>query len=251
MSLPSLSVKECELNILNYCTINDSRVSFTRAQASQFAKLIAGDFNPIHDVDARRFCVPGDLLFMLMLMRYGVADSTLVEFKGMVGDGTELALPESIVDNFTLADSKNREYLKISYSHQPQFNSEFAGALATAYVQFSGQTFPDILVDLMRTENVMINPNRPLVIYKQMSVELTAFKSENLALKFDGASMNTDGKKGQAQLNFILKAGEEVIGRGQKIMLLGGLRPYDQNAIDGIVETYNAAKAAFQMSTAV
>jgi len=239
------------LNILNYCTVRNSHVSFSRQQASQFAKSVAGDFNPIHDVDARRFCVPGDLLFSLMIMRYGVADSTLVEFEGMVGDETELALPTSIVDRFTLADARQREYLKITYGQAPTVNSDFDAALVSAYVQFSGQTFPDILVELMRDENVMINPSRPLVIYKQMSVELSSFKAENLTLKFSGASMTTDGKKGEAQLNFSLSSGGEAIGRGQKIMLLGGLRPFEQGAIDGIINTYNKAKAAFHARSPV
>ena len=38
-------------------------VRVSRQQASDFAKNIADDFNPIHDVQTKRFCVPGDLLF--------------------------------------------------------------------------------------------------------------------------------------------------------------------------------------------
>jgi hypothetical protein len=54
-------------------------------QGSRFAKDIAGDFNPIHDADSRRFCVPGDLLFALVLARYGVSACMHCRFVGMVG----------------------------------------------------------------------------------------------------------------------------------------------------------------------
>ena len=91
----------------------------------------------------------------------------------------------------------------------------------------------------------MINPDRPLVIYKQMSVVLDAFEATDLRLEFDGSELSSDGKKGEAHLNFKLYSGTQPIGRGQKIMLLGGLRPYDQAAIDAIVNTYNEAKKAY------
>jgi hypothetical protein len=43
-----------------YFTKQDQSVFISAQQASDFAKKIAGDFNPIHDVGAKRFCVPGD-----------------------------------------------------------------------------------------------------------------------------------------------------------------------------------------------
>ncbi len=49
-----------------YYSDKNGEFSFTREQASNFAKRIAGDFNPIHDEDNKRFCVPGDLLFSVL-----------------------------------------------------------------------------------------------------------------------------------------------------------------------------------------
>ena len=46
---------------------SEGKVSVTREQASRFAKSIADDCNPLHDIDAKRFCVPGDLLFSMVL----------------------------------------------------------------------------------------------------------------------------------------------------------------------------------------
>ena len=72
------------VDISEYCSIDGSALSFSREQASHFAKQIAGDFNPIHNVDYKRFCVPGDLLFAVMLSQFGVSPETKVSFDGMV-----------------------------------------------------------------------------------------------------------------------------------------------------------------------
>jgi len=55
------------MNLEKYYTLSGSRLSFSRQQASEFAKSVAGDFNPIHNVDSLRFCVPGDLLFSVII----------------------------------------------------------------------------------------------------------------------------------------------------------------------------------------
>ena len=49
-----------------YFSEQNQAISVSAQQASDFAKKIAQDFNPIHNVGAKRFCVPGDLLFALV-----------------------------------------------------------------------------------------------------------------------------------------------------------------------------------------
>ena len=68
---------------------NNDKVTFSRQQASNFAKQIADDFNPLHDIDAKRFCVPGDLLFSLTLARAGLHQEMTFTFSGMVTDGID------------------------------------------------------------------------------------------------------------------------------------------------------------------
>ena len=82
------------MNLEKYYTLDGSRLSFTRQQASDFAKSVAGDFNPIHDIDSKRFCVPGDLLFSIIVHHYGLRQIMGISFSGMVGDDTTLILPE-------------------------------------------------------------------------------------------------------------------------------------------------------------
>ena len=58
------------MNIEKYYNLDGPKLSFTRRQGSDFAKTVAGDFNPLHDVDAKRFCIPGDLLFAVIIRHY-------------------------------------------------------------------------------------------------------------------------------------------------------------------------------------
>ena len=60
------------MNLEKYYNLEGSKLSFTRQQASDFAKSVAGDFNSIHDVESKRFCVPGDLLFSVIIHHYGL-----------------------------------------------------------------------------------------------------------------------------------------------------------------------------------
>ena len=66
---------DCGIQIMflqNYYSEENKKIHFSRQQASRFAKEIAGDFNPIHDPEAKRFCVPGDLLFALVMIVFTI-----------------------------------------------------------------------------------------------------------------------------------------------------------------------------------
>ena len=230
-------------------TTDPARIRISREQASDFAKRIAGDFNPIHDIDAKRFCVPGDLLFALMLERYGVATSTQVEFAGMVTDQVTVELPASIDSTHTVIDTDGREYLSLALTGPRITDAGSILDMARVCVEFSGRTFPDILVELMQQHQVMINPARPLVIYKSISLAVT--DADNLApqgaitLEAGECSLETEGKKGQALLRFALHCDGREFARGEKSMMLGGLRPYDGEAMDAIVVQYREWQQAY------
>lgn len=252
------------LNLADYQTRSGNKLRFGRDQGSRFAKSVAGDFNPLHDVEARRFCVPGDLLFVSLLSQYGVAAETSVEFDGMVDEKHEFEMPETIDEKFELssADGKNFLTLRMSGARMPA--SPFVDALSMRYVQFSGKTFPDILVPLMQQNAVMLNPARPLVIYKNMSISLNEqcfdsaddnelLNNESGANGFDQLQLELDqeqtklelqGKKGEAILNFTIQLKGVEIGTGRKNMILGGLKAYEQAAIDEVVQQYRDRKLA-------
>ena len=229
----------------SYCHVSDNKISFTRQQASDFAKKVADDFNPLHDADAKRFCVPGDLLFSLVLEKSGLSQEMKFTFSGMVTDGIELLFPEQISGQAKVVDTKDKEYLTIEASGDSTNNSDIIAALTKAYVEFSGQTFPHILVALMAENEVMINPSRPMVMYESMSIHLDNLAFTEVKLELAKSTLSIDGKRGVADLIFDLISDGKVVGYGKKHMLLSGLRPYEQATIDGIVNEYNRKKAQF------
>ena len=233
-----------KLNLEKYFNENDGSLSFTRENASAFAKLVAGDFNPIHNPDARRFCVPGDLLFAVFLHRHGVASSMNFDFQNMVDDST--LLRERDEDGvIILGEDQKRDYLVVKASKTIDASNEAIKGLIKAYVQFSGQTFPYLLVDLMKDHQVMINPARPLVLYKSMEIQLDGLPDKQITLEFSGARLDAEGKKGEVSLNFDIFSSGQKVGKGNKKMLLGGLMPYDQLKIDGLVDEYNKVKTEY------
>ncbi len=229
----------------NYCSISDDKISFTRQQASDFAKQIADDFNPLHDINAKRFCVPGDLLFSLVLERAGLHQEMSFTFSGMVTDGIALNFPSEISSSASIVDDKQKEYLNMTVSGHCTKNSTAIEALTRAYVEFSGHTFPHILVELMKENKVMINPTRPMIMYESMSIHLDNVEFQDIALQLSSTTLDIDGKRGNACLSFDLVSQGSVIGHGKKFMLLSGLRDYCQDTIDNIVTQYNDTKALY------
>ncbi len=229
----------------NYCSISDDKISFTRQQASDFAKQIADDFNPLHDINAKRFCVPGDLLFSLVLERAGLHQEMSFTFSGMVTDGIALNFPSEISSSANIVDDKQKEYLNMTVSGACTKNSKAIEALTRAYVEFSGHTFPHILVELMKENKVMINPTRPMIMYESMSIHLDNVEFQDVALQLSSTTLDIDGKRGNACLSFDLVSQGSIIGHGKKFMLLSGLRDYCQDTIDNIVAQYNDTKALY------
>lgn len=229
----------------SYCNITNNQISFSRQQGSDFAKKIADDFNPLHDADAKRFCVPGDLLFSLVLEKSGLSQNMGFTFSGMVTDGIKLNFPEKIIESASILDDNAKEYMKIEASGQCTTNRQSIDALIRAYVEFSGHTFPHILVKLMFENNVMINPTRPMVMYENMFIHLDEVDFNDVQLRLTTPNLLIDGKRGKATLPFDLIANGKVIGHGKKHMLLSGLRDYDQTTIDSIVNHYNNKKAQY------
>lgn len=222
-------------------TIADGTLSFTQAQGSDFAKHIAEDFNPIHDVESRRFCVPGDLLFAVIVSRYGLSQHMEFRFTGMVDETSTLVLPVSS-DKITLSDEAGKEYLNVVRSGDISTDESLIDELIKAYVSFSGHSFPDLLVPLLASHQVMINPSRPMVLYESMVIDLDRLDIQAPALCEDSNQAVIDGKRGEAQFTFNFMDAGEIVGRGKKRMVLGGLREYDAAAMNGAIEIYNRLK---------
>jgi hypothetical protein len=105
-------------------------VRITPEQASRFAKEIAGDFNPIHDPGAKRFCVPGDLLFSLVLARYGLSTGMCFTFSGMVGADALLQFPATEAAKFAVTDERERVCLSVEREGETRRDADLVVAMA-------------------------------------------------------------------------------------------------------------------------
>jgi len=233
------------MNLQDYYLEQDNRTSISRQQASDFAKNVANDFNPIHDRDNKRFCVPGDLLFALVINRYGLSQEMRFIFSGLVGNGVKLNFPTADNPSISITGDNDKTYLSIEKSGNTSHDKKLANTLINNYVTFSGQTFPHILVPLMADNGVMINPQRPLVIYESMEIDLLRLDIHNPQLVLSDSSLDVNGKRGKVSLNFSIMDAGQIVGSGKKKMVLSGLRPYDQEQMQQIVDEYDGRKQAF------
>ena len=232
------------MNIENYYQLNGTKLSFTREQASEFAKSIAGDFNQIHDIDAKRFCVPGDLLFSVIIHHYGLRETMGFSFSGMVDSDDILILPKTKARELSIYDLNDKKYLDVSTNGNISHDAKLIESLTRCCVAFSGHTFPHVLVPLMREHNTMINTDRPLVIYDHMRISLDTLEIKSVDLEHSDSEFRIYGKRGEVALNFDLFSNGEQVGKGQKKMVLSGLREYKQEKIDELVEALNRCREA-------
>ncbi|MBK1722619.1 DUF3581 family protein [Thiocystis violacea] len=228
----------------SFHTAAGGAVRVSAAQGSAFAKEVAGDFNPIHDAANPRFCVPGDLLFALVLTRFGVASRMAFRFTGMVGADAPLTFSEGDA-GVTVGAEDGKSCLEVESSGEVSKDLALIESLVRRYVAFSGQNFPHILVPLMEEHGVMINPDRPLVIYERMSFELDRLDCPDLDVVLESTALEVKGRRGEARLGFALSAGGEPVGRGSKTLILSGLREHEPMALQGLVERYAGWKAAY------
>lgn len=220
-----------------------NQISISASQGSQFAKQICNDYNPIHDVESKRFCVPGDLLFALTLHRYGLSQQMRFDFAGLVPADKELVFPQWNESELSIADSREKTYLSVQRQGSTSDNQSVIEQLVRSYVEFSGHSFPYILVPLMQQHQVMINTARPLVMYQSMSLNLEHLDLSSPLVKFIDADMEVDGKRGNVSLKFAITDGEATVGSGEKKLVLSGLREFDQRAMDQLILDYEARKA--------
>ncbi|ATJ81495.1 DUF3581 domain-containing protein [Halomonas beimenensis] len=230
----------------DYHSRTGEQLRISAEQASRFAKRVAGDFNPIHNPDARRFCVPGDLLFALVLARFGLSQHMTFRFLSMVGADVPLTFTEDEDGLIRVRDDNGKCYLEAQRDGEVTRDEAVVEAFTRCYVAFSGKNFPHYLKPLMEERGVMFNPKRPLVIYDSMGFSLDRLDGIEPGLELVDSSLEVTGKRGDALLEFrILAAGEEV-GTGSKKLVVSGLCDYDPDAMEAVVEEFYRLKAAHE-----
>lgn len=226
-------------------TIQNNLIQITPEQGSRFAKEVSNDFNPLHNPESKRFCVPGDLLFAMTLARLGLSEKMKFNYTGMVGKGVELAFPETDAPTFSITDVNNKTYLEVEREGNTTQDMDFIEGFSRAYVAFSGHSFPHILVPLMQQHNVMINPLRPTVIYKSMAFQFENLEVKSPSLKLSNSTLEVNGKRGKVRIEFDVLDGDSKVGSGCKSMVLSGLREYQQSEVDGLINRYETSKKTY------
>lgn len=215
-------------------------ISISREQGCRFAKCVADDYNPLHDKDAKKFCVPGDLLFALVLNRYGISEKMEFTFAGMVDENTKLHFPEG-GDEFDIT-SGEKVMLRVKREGENSQCQSLTDSLIKNYVEFSGTTFPHVIIPLMGKQEVMINPARPMVIYESMLINLDNLDIKAPTLEFAEPDFEYTGKRGKITLRFNLLENGVKVGSGEKHMLVSGIREYCQETVDDLITFYNQRK---------
>src|SRR5690554_4749931 len=176
-----------------FFSVQDGRIVITAPQASFFAKEVAGDFNPIHDPDARRFCVPGDLLFAVVVSRFGLSRHMTFQFRALLGDGVPLEFRESGDNTIEVCDQNGKVYLEVTRSGETTRDERVIEEFIRCYVAASGKNFPHTLKPLMESEGVMFNPDRPMVMYASMSLTLDSLDAASPELEMHNAELEANG----------------------------------------------------------
>lgn len=233
----------------NFYKTDGEIITVQPKQASKFAKEVSDDFNPLHDPENKRFCVPGDLLFAITLAKYGLSKKMVFKYTGMVGKEAKLIYPEKIASQFVLNDTKGKECLVADISGEVITDLSAIESFTKAYVAFSGHSFPHILVPLMKENNMMINPARPMVIYESMAFEFETLNLTSPTLALTSNNLDVNGKRGTVKINFNLLEQGEVVGKGSKSMVLSGLREYDEDKIQALIKKYDVFKSSYSVSS--
>lgn len=223
-------------------SVQDGRIVISARQASQFAKEIAGDFNPIHDPDARRFCVPGDLLFAIVLARFGLSEHMTFRFRSLLGENVPLQFVET-EGGLEIRDDAGKVYIEVDRSGATTRDESLIEDITRAYVSASGKNFPHTLKPLMESNGVMFNPDRPMVMYESMSLALDSLDLPSPGLELHNASLDAAGKRGNVLLEYRLMANNQAVGEVTKRLVLSGLRPYCPDAMAGVIEEFYRLKA--------
>ena len=226
----------------SFYTQSENHFSVSGEQGSQFAKQICNDYNPIHDPDSKRFCVPGDLLFALSLNNYGLSERMNFDFSGLVPADKQLLFPTSESTELVIKDEREKAYLTILREGNNSSEQNAIEHLVKSYVAFSGHSFPYVLVPLMEQNQVMINNNRPLVMYQSMSLSIDHLELDQPEVKLINADMQVEGKRGNVTLHFAINDTGKAVGRGEKKLVLSGLREFDSLAMDQLIKEYEARK---------
>ena len=82
-------------------------------------------------------------------------------------------------------------------------------------------------------------------MYVSMTIDLDRLDVQNPVLVGGDHKIDIDGKRGNVELRFNLVEEGEVVGRGAKKLVLGGLREYDEDAMAAAIADFDQRKESY------
>lgn len=233
-------------NFSAFYTLSDDTLTISPEQASRFAKTVAGDFNPIHDAGDRRFCVPGDLLFAVILENVGLYKKMSFTFDARMTADIVGVLNSQQTGAGNITDQRSEKpIVNFQYDSEKIVSKKLIHEFIEHYVAFSGQNFPYLLDPVLKSNDAMFNPKSPLVMYQSMEFSLYPKDDSEISIDYVNADFEKQGKRGYITLNFNFNQNEDVIGNGKKQLLISGIRPYDESEMSKIIESFLERKNNF------
>ena len=224
-----------------YHSVRNGKVVINAHQGSRFAKEVAGDFNPIHNPDARRFCVPGDLVFALLINHFGLSRQMTFDFRSLLGDSVPLSFHEE-EEVVQVRDDRGKVYIEMERNGESTRDQSVIENLVRNYVAASGKNFPNTLVPLMQKQGVMLNPDRPMIMYQSMSLSMDTLEAPEADLELENAALAVEGKRGHITEDYRLLSQGKPAGQVCKKLLVSGLREYDDQKMKALVEEFYRLK---------
>src|SRR5690606_38698768 len=103
-----------------------------------------------------------------------------------------------------------------------------------------------ILVPLLADSGVMINPDRPLVIYESMALSFDTLDFNQPKLVLSASSLGVNSKRGDVRLDFDIHGSTGKVGSGSKKLAIGGLLPYDEARMNVVIDAFVIRKENWQ-----
>ena len=224
-----------------YHSLHNGKIVIDARQGSRFAKEIAGDFNPIHNPDTRHFCVPGDLVFALLITHFGLSRRMTFDFRSLLGASVPLSFREE--EGVTqVRDDRGKVYIEMARNGESIWDRGIIEDLARNYVAASGKNFPNTLIPLMQEQGVMLNPDRPMIMYQSMNLSMDSLDAPEADLELENATLVVEGKRGYVTLDYRLLSQGKTAGQVCKKLLVSGLREYDEREVKTLVEEFYRLK---------
>lgn len=221
--------------------LDDSLFKFNAVACDAYARNVVKDFNPIHNHLAKNYCVPGDLIFALMVERGGVHGSMRMDFLNRVGKDSEYIFVSGKA-GMALLDRGNKVQAQLIGSGDASVCVKCISAVSDAVLSCTSSYFPYKMMRSLRAENLMLSGCRSLVILKSIEVNVSDLHfASDLTAVFCSSSLRHSGRRGTIDAHFQLVGGNgQVLGQVIKTALIIGIERFNGKRSAQYLENYES-----------